>query len=207
MDSAARFPTRFADTKATNKTVFKDRIFMLTVLRGSKGALVIASSTVARSQEGEGGRSGVNNLRVPRMNLEASTWLPGGLPSTPTWQAEMAARYTLIVEGDRPFCLRDWRKHRMRPMSHLSGSSCRMAHQRAKVFHLYEYRDRVVGALAFWMTSTTSRGRPSFNKCSLSGAKQLGSTSGGLCGRSPPPPVSAGRGALAGTKVPLIEGA
>lgn len=61
------------------------------------------------------------------------------------------------------------------------------------------------GALAFWITSTTSRGKPSPNKCSRSRAKQLGSTFEELDGRFLPSPVSAGRGATAEAMASLTK--
>ncbi len=123
------------EANATSNKVFIDRILKSADCKGSKGAIWSARSTRARSQEGmEGGRGGFNRL-APLRNLTTKSCLPIDLPSMWSWYADIAAAWTLRVEGDslrsKPCC----KKESTTLIEHLRGSSRREEHHLTNRFH------------------------------------------------------------------------
>ena len=76
-------------------------------------------------------------------------WPPTVPLSTLACRHDMAATYTLSVEGDRPLSGRVCRNSRTVNTEQCSGSVFRPIHQTENSFHLLSYCRRVDGALAF----------------------------------------------------------
>ncbi len=76
-------------------------------------------------------------------------WDPKGCPLTNACCAEIAATYTLLVEGALLFSSRDCRKHNTSGTEHCSGITPHWVHHSVKSFHLQAYIFLVEGALEF----------------------------------------------------------
>lgn len=96
-----------------------------------------------------GGRSLITSLRRKDIN----SWLPTVVFPFGACHDEIAATYTLRVEGVQPFFSRDWRNSRMVVTMQETGSSPLPAHQ--NLLHLHPYCRRVDGVCALAMVSLT----------------------------------------------------
>src|SRR4029434_9809783 len=94
----------------------------------------------------------------------------------PAWHAEMAARYTLRVEGAFPSSNNCCKNTSITPSAQLMGSCCRAAHHRSKLRHFSVHRARVDTARALCIAATTASDKPDAMSLHLSGARLLDAT-------------------------------
>ncbi len=78
-------PPLLIEANAVRSRVFIDRNFNSTDCKGSKGAVIRALSTKAKSQEGREGGLGGFNLLAPLRNLTTRLCFPTDFPSTGSW--------------------------------------------------------------------------------------------------------------------------
>ncbi len=86
------------EASAVRSAVLADRNFSLTC--GSKGPLWSLARTIERSQESIKRGLGGFNLLAPIRNLTMRSCFSRDWPSTASWWATIAAKYTFKVEGD-----------------------------------------------------------------------------------------------------------
>ncbi|KAL7392714.1 hypothetical protein ABVT39_000565 [Epinephelus coioides] len=144
-ERACSSPTRFA--------VFIDSHLRSAWAKGSMGEEDKASSTRERSHAVTLGATGGRSLSAPLRKEDTNRWHPTVAFSIKTCRDEIAATYTLKVEGLRLSPRRDWRNSRMVATVQEAGSSPLPAHQAENLLQLHSYWRRVmVHEHAKWCT-------------------------------------------------------
>ena len=136
-DKACNSPTRFVDVMARRKAVFIESQLSSVVCKGSNGAAQSARSTRRRSHWGTCLRCGGLSRRAPLRNRVTRVWDPKVLPSIRTCPAEMAAAYTLMVEGVSPRSRSDCKNCSTAGRGQCAGSCPRAWHHSVNIFHLF----------------------------------------------------------------------